>query len=534
VSRLIDREDPTKGGSVTMVVRRQTTWRPQVRLPRHPHRVGDPLMVGLVALVVYALHGYQGLLDRDLGMFVYGGEHVARGTPPYVAMFNSVGPLADAVPGLAIWLGHLVGVDPVLSARLFFTVLSAGCCALLCVLARDTLGSRTAGFLAPAVFLTFEGFSKLASDGPREKTTMVLFLLGCLILLGRRRWAAAGACAALATLTWQPVLAVVLTALLVAALLDQRDRRRRILLRFVAGGAVPSLATVCYFLAAGALGRAYAGFVVINVGYTHQPSPLAHPGDTWPLLWNTYGVPLLVAIAGMVALVVLGIRAIPVARRPTVSPVARRLTVTAAGGAVGTVWTLLAMNGSADLFVLLPFAALGVTGAVLVALSHLPRRAAFTGAVAVMCLAVGYAGVWSVTSRDHRLELERADVNAVLRSQPPDAVIISINAPQVLAIAQRSTPVRFQYFSADVERYLDGTYPGGMRGYIQGLQRHRPTIVALGSTFRGLWPYGWLTRDYVRIGTGVGVTWYVARAAGPAAIDRARLAHTEAMRAHGR
>ena len=50
---------------------------------------------------------------------------------------------------------------------------SAACCALLCVLARDTLGSRPAGFLAPAFFLTFEGFLHLASDGPREKTTMV-------------------------------------------------------------------------------------------------------------------------------------------------------------------------------------------------------------------------------------------------------------------------------------------------------------------------------------------------------------------------
>ena len=97
--------------------------------------------------------------------------------PPYVGIFNSVGPLADAVPGLAIWLGGFVGVDPVLSARLFFPVLSALCCALLCVLARDTFGSRAAGLLAPAVFLTFECFIELASSGPREKTTMVVFLL---------------------------------------------------------------------------------------------------------------------------------------------------------------------------------------------------------------------------------------------------------------------------------------------------------------------------------------------------------------------
>jgi hypothetical protein len=126
------------------------------RLPRpRGHRWGDPAITGLVALVVYALHGYDGVLDRDLGAFAYGGMHVAHGSPPYVDLFNSVGPLADAVPGLAIWLGHFADADPILSARLFFTVLSALCCSLLCVLARDTLGSRAAGFLAPALFLTF-------------------------------------------------------------------------------------------------------------------------------------------------------------------------------------------------------------------------------------------------------------------------------------------------------------------------------------------------------------------------------------------
>ena len=182
------------------------------------------------------------------------------------------------------------------------------------------------------------------------------------------------------------------------------------------------------------------------------------------------------------------------------------------------------MNGSADLFVLLPFAALGVAGAALVALSHLPRRAALTGAVALVCLAVvvrrrrvGHdAGTTGWT-------LERADIDGG-PGQPAARRRDRQHQRAPGAGHRRAQPPRraYQYFSASVQRYLDGTYPGGMQGYIQGLQRDRPTIVAVGSTFRGLWPYGWLTRDYVRIGGGVGVSWYVARAAGQAAIDRAR------------
>lgn len=505
-----------------------TTGAVRPALFRRSARAWDPVAVGLVSLVVYALHGYHGVLDRDLGMFVYGGEHVAKGIPPYVAIFNSVGPLADAVPGLAIWLGHLVGVGPIMSARLFFTVLSALCCALLCVLARDTLGSRAAGLVAPAVFLTFECFLGLASDGPREKTTMVLFLLACLILLGRRRWFGAGVCTALATLTWQPALGAAVGALVAAALLEHPGRRRRAVVEFIVGGMVPSAMTVAYFVSAGAMSRAWDGFVVMNVRDTQQSSALTAPLTTASMLWNSYHLSLVLVVAGLVAIGVLGVRALPLARH-TGAPVARRLVMAAAGALVALVWTTLAINGGPDLFVLLPFAAVGAAGAVMLGLSHLSSRAALAGVVAVVCLGVVLAGLESVTTRDDRLRAQRADIAAVLGSLPGHPEIVTLNAPQVLAITGGQSPTPYQYFSTSAQRYLDATYPGGMQGLLSFLERTHPTVVVVGSSFRGLWPYGWLTRDYVRIGAGVGISWYLSRSVGAQAIARARLAHHHAL-----
>jgi hypothetical protein len=504
------------------------------RLPRNRgHRWGDPAVVGIVALLVYGLHGYDGILNRDLGVFTYGGEQVARGVPPYVGIFNSVGPLADAVPGLAIWLGHFVDADPILSARLLFTVLSALCCALLCVLARDALGSRAAGFIAPAVFLTFEDFLHLASDGPREKTTMLVFLLACLILLGRRRWALAGACAALATLTWQPVFAVTLGAMAAAVLLDQQDRRARILLRFTMGGLVPSAATVCYFLGAGALSRAIDGFIVINVDYTEQPSALTRPHAIWTMEWASYHWSLPLAIAGLVLLVALGAEALPRARPPTASPEARRLVACAAGGVVGTAWTLLVVNGGPDLFVLLPFAALGLAATGVIVLGHLSRRTALAGTVAVVSLGVLVAGLDSVTTRDDKLILQRADVDAVLGTQPRDVTVVSLNAPQVLALAGRESPVPYQIMSSSQQRYLDGTYPGGIHGFLGTLTVLHPTFVAVSRSFKDPWPDSWLATDYWRIGGGAGWTWYINRAAGHSAWRQARNAHNEVIATYG-
>ena len=171
-----------------------------------------------------------------------GGVHLRRGArrarhPPYVGIFNSVGPLADAVPGLAIWLGHFVGADPILSARLFFTVLSALCCSLLCVLARDTLRSRPQASSRPPCSspsrTSAPGLRRPARedhDGPvharlpHPARAPALGAGGCLCgardpdLAARPGRRARGAVA--------------------AALLDQQDRRRRILLRFTLGGLV--------------------------------------------------------------------------------------------------------------------------------------------------------------------------------------------------------------------------------------------------------------------------------------------------------
>jgi hypothetical protein len=349
------------------------------------------------------------------------------------------------------------------------------------------------------------------------------------VLLGRRRWAAAGACAALATLTWQPALLVAVAALVAATLLDRRSSWGRILLRFAVGGLAPTLVALGYFVGVGALGQAVDGFVVINARYTTQPSAITQPSTVWPLLWDSYRWTLPLIAVGIVATCVLAARALPFARRPMASPVARRLVVAGAGALVGTVWTLMVVNGGPDLFVLLPFAALGIAGTLLLLVGRISRRGAVAALAALAAVAVLVAGVESVTTRDGRLVVQRADVAAVLGSQPGGATVVSIDAPEALALAGRSNPVPYQLFSATMTRYLAGTYPGGMRGFEATLRRLRPTFVVVGSDFHGSWPYRWLNRDYARVGGGASMVWYLRRSAGVAAIFRARAAHAAAL-----
>ncbi|WP_151084689.1 hypothetical protein [Nocardioides cynanchi] len=493
----------------------------------------DPVGVGVVALVVYALHGYDALLTPDLAIFTYGGERMAHGVPPYVGVFNSVGPLADAVPGLAVWLGHLVGAGPLPSVRVVFTLLSALSCALVCVLARDTFGSRAAGLVAPAVFLTFERYLQLASDGPREKTTMVVCLLAALILAGRRRWLGAGVFTALATLTWQPSL-LVAVATVVVAIVVSGAHRWAAGLRFVVGGVVTTAAFVVWFALAGSLRQAFDGFVLVNLLYTSQPSAITQPGPTWSMLWAEYHGTLVVALLGLVAMLGLAAAALPAVVRRSAgerSPGPGRVLAVGTGCLAGCLWTLAVINGGPDLFVLLPLAALGLAGLGVLLVERLPRRIGSVAVAAAVCLAVGVAGVEAVSTRNDGLLLQRADVRALLATQPAGATLLSVDAPAVPAIADVTSIWPWQLFDARMLRFLAHTQPGGLSGLAHRFAAARPTFVVTAPHYPAAWPQGVLRRDYWNVGHGPGWTWYLSRTAGRAAFQRAQAANTSAMSA---
>ena len=90
-----------------------------------------------VALLTYALHGFNGMLTRDLAVYSYAGQQVAEGVPPYLGILNRAGPLAHVIPGIGVGIARIGGFDDVLTMRLLFMVI-----ATLCVCAVYVLGAR--------------------------------------------------------------------------------------------------------------------------------------------------------------------------------------------------------------------------------------------------------------------------------------------------------------------------------------------------------------------------------------------------------
>ncbi len=497
-------------------------------------RVGtaDPLvgLVGLVSLVVYLLHGFDKTLGRDLGVYMYGGQRFLAGDPPYVGILNRAGPLAHILPGVGIALGRVVGVSDIHAARAFFTLLSVACVCLVYLLVRDMFGSRGAGLVAAAAFLGFQGFLDLATNGPREKTAMVLFLLAALLAMQHRRWATAGAFTALSTLTWQPVFPVLLLAAIVAIVLVPEGRLGA-MVRFAVGGAVPTAVTLVYYAVEGALHTFFEGFLLINAKYTQQGNALSHLSLSWSTLRGGYGASLWVILVGLVALPVLAVLAVRPAWR---TRDAGRATVVATGVATlaGLGWAGIAFNGWPDLFELLPFAALGIGGLVAAVLARLDVRAATAVAATLALVGTAFATVTSLDTRGTGLLRQRASVAAILHAGPRGATMVSVEAPEALVMAHRRNPSAIQMFTNGFTRYVDDTWPGGLKGYGRWIDHQAPTYIVVAPTFKGSWLTSVLSRDYQRVGTAPGFVWWVRTSVPPQVRRRIHLASRRAM-THG-
>jgi len=477
----------------------------------------DAAVAALVALVVYVLHGFNSSLDRDQATFVYGGQQFAQGVPPYRGIFNSVGPLGDLTAGLGILLGHLVGAGDVLAARLIYLFASVACVAAVSVLAWEVLGSRVAALVAPAAFLTFTSFLKLATGGPREKTVMVLCLTIGLVLMLRRRWFAAGVLTALATLTWQPVILAAATAAAVAVFTS--TSRLRAAAAYVAGGVVMTGLMAGYFLAAGDLHLAFWGFYTVNAGYQHQPSIL----ETWRLITDDFGASLVVVIVGWLSSVVIASVALLRSRRAgVISDVDRALLVLGSGALAGGLWSAYDINGGADLFVVLPFAAVGVATALVTTTAHLGARSRRGLVAGVVAVAVVYAGLESVATRDHRLPAERRDVRLVTGALPPGSSVMSVYAPEVMVMLGRRNPYPWQLTGSAIAAFLDDHLEGGLAGYADSIARRHPALIAVGRRATTTWLQPVLDENYTRVGAGDHWAWYAAKSLGHARLHRLR------------
>ena len=483
---------------------------------RRPDPVGAA--VAVASLAIFAAHGFEGELTRDLGLYAYAGQQVADGVPPYSGVMNRSGPLAHLVPGLGAAAARVVGADDLLGMRVLFLLLSVAVIWATYVLGRDLYESRLAGVATAAVVACLPVFISYATGGPREKTTMMLLLTWSLIAMLRRRWWWTGALVALATLTWQPVFFPAVVAAVVCALVAPRGERVRGLVGIAAGGVVVTAMTLAYFAAVGAVQDFADGFLLVHLRYTYQPGLRDDVGRQWEGLLEGFGQTIWIVVVGLVALLVLGARNLVAADRRT-DPPGRTQIALALAVLVGLAWSWRVFNGWADALLLVPFAAVGV-GAIAAALAErVPMRTAVAVTTGWVVLAVWVALDFSLLGGSRLLPEQQRETDGVFAALPADVTLLSVEAPQPLVLAGATNPTQHQMFRAGLEDYLDDSWPGGLEGYAEQVAGGA-TLIAVGREARYPWIVGVLDADFTRFGTTPGWTWYVRDDVTPSTLDR--------------
>ena len=479
-------------------------------------------VVGAVALLTYALHGFNGMLSRDLAVYSYGGQQTAEGVPPYLGILNRAGPLAHVIPGIGVGIARLGGFDDVLTMRLLFMAIATVCASAVYVLGRDVFTSRLAGLVTAAAFLTFFGFIEYASNGPREKTPMTLFIVLALWAVTRRRWFTAGLFVSLATLCLQIAFFSTFTAVLAGVLFLAHGERLKSLVRVAVGGAVPVAVLTVWFALAGSLRESVDAFVLINFRYTTPDPVLPVLDEAWLDVMTAYGVSVWVLIGGLVALAVLSLGVVRKATR-LANPWLPVLAAFTVGVAVGLAWNLKEYDAWPDLFPMLPFAAVGIGGLFHVATKRLPARATLAAAVVLSLVATVLAVHHSVTSRGERLEAQRESVKAVLAQLPDGARITSVEAPQALVLDKRRNPTRHQMFSSGLQFYIDDIWPGGLDGFRRDLVEDEPDMIVFGDPVSDRWRAA-IEPEYVYVGSAPDWFWYARRSLGEEKLAQLRKA----------
>jgi len=484
----------------------------------------DPMVpvVAAVSLVVYVLHGFHGILTRDLGIYSYAGQQVADGVPPYLGVLNRAGPLAHVLPALGVLVARLGGLDEVVTMRVVFMLMAVAAVCVSYLLGRDIFRSRGAGLVSASALLAVHGFIQYASNGPREKTPMVLFVVGALWAVTHRRWFTAGVLMSMATLCLQTAFFSTSAAVVAGALLLAPGGRLLALARIAAGGLVPVAVLGAWFALAGSLSAAWDAFYVINRRYT-VPNPLDLERElVWSDLQLAYGVTVWLLMAGAVLLVLVSLAAVS-RRARAAEPGLVVLPAMTAGLLAGLAWIRQEYDAWADLFPLLPFAALGLGAAFAVASHGLARGRRDVAAGVLAVAGVVVALTYSMSTRSDSLLDQREATDEVLATLPSDATVTSIEAPQPLVLTGRTNPTRYQMFRSGLQDYMEDTWPGGLDGFKRDLVADGPDLVAVGETVSQRWRAS-IQPDYVYVGSAPLWDWYARASLGEEEIAELRAA----------
>lgn len=432
------------------------------------------LLVLVVSMLLFSRFSVDDRLSRDESIYVYGGQQLASGVPPYVSIVDPKTPLAMTVSGVAIVVGRNVGADDVIAVRIAFFLLTCLAAAAVYLAATLLFASVAAGLLGAAAFASFRAFAMDALGGPNPKTPGVLLAALATALIVTRRWFWSGFVACLAALAWQPLAIYLLVALVAAYVVSDGGQRVRAVGSVLAGASIPAVLTVVAFVAARAWTEFFESAVALPLTGTQRREAtmlerVEHISDVLARDFGASAVLFWAGLLALTALVLLRVRAMwgdrrALLRDPLVAVAALPLLFLVA-------FSLVDFQGYDDAYPLLPYAALGIAG-LAASLTAMAGRLSpdqvrlGTAGVGVALVLASLASYSQRGAEDELLVMQRRDAAALDQLLAADAELYALGNPTLLVLTHRTNPSRYVYLSAGVDQWVVDHTPGGFSGWL--------------------------------------------------------------------
>ena len=445
------------------------------------------ITIGLLflAVLVYAQFGFNGKLARDDAIWLYGGQQMAQGIPPYVSIFDFKSPFGPMLAAAAAWLAYQTGGDDVLYVRLLFFLLSCLTVVSLYYLMSALFQRRDTAILAAVVFLCFWGFCRHAGSGPQVKTAMVLLQILALYYTSQGKWFLAGLSGSLAAWTWQPAVIFPLSTLILAFF---QLNRGRAILRTLVGGALPCLVIIGYFMAKGSFSALLQGAVLFNLQQLHRSVPLLQQvkamAQTLTAAFPIWIFPMMAGLFVIAIFYFWRYRRCHNSWRELMQndPFAGLLLTFP----FPFIWSSRDFQGYDDFFIFLPYAAVGIAASLSFILTKfemrwlLFKRYRRLTLALISLLLVGQA-VWFYRQKNHEigsyLLQQKEWTRQIEKEYLHQGELVSIGTPELMVLSHRRNRHRFLYIVEGIDDLINQETAGGFEGWLKQIADIDPAVI---------------------------------------------------------
>ena len=463
-----------------------------------------------ISIFAYSQYGLNGKLLRDHGIYIYSGQQLTKGVPPYVSIFDFKGPVIPIISGFGVSIADYMNYDHIYTVRFIFLLMGAASVPALYVWAAKIFRSNMIGLLSCVTFLGFWGFGIRAASGPQAKVPLIVFEILFFLFLFRKNWFKAGLLSSLSVLTWQvmgvlPIIAIFLAGMQKGNLKIKFQNVMRVGL----GITIPILVVSLYFIYYGAFPEFIEGFVTFIFNYiTRVPSSIGYH-LSHPVLssYNGYHHTIVQLTLGMITIFYL-----IYSRIQKNSGIKSFLQNDNFAGLflflpIMFVWSMIDFQGYTDAYIFLPISALGFGWLAKNAIQRLMRALKFGSKeqmwiVISVCLSftIYFTFLYKKTSR-FDLRVQRQWAEMIDKEYIAGSKMVAVAVPEILSLLHRTNPNRHIVLDGGEDVMIDEKYPNGFTGWINSIEKYNPKVIIyskIKGRFQDQFEY-WLNNNYTPV-----------------------------------